>query len=185
MTPAPILDRATPAELALADFHHYERDGGHHNPELDPKTLDEIVAEVREMFRGIDLGRGDPLEDDWVGRWANLDDVAASAGDERDWFEEGGSGFDRRVKAHLQAMALYRLARKRRRKLSSGFDFGQIMWVGDMGASKSVSAAEEAFYWFQRGHCFFHNGGFNFGRVGGFRHLRDRGPHSPPQRDRN
>ena len=34
-----------------------------------------------------------------------------------------------------------------------------------MGASKSVSACEEALYWFQRGHTFFHNGGFNFGRV--------------------
>ena len=37
--------------------------------------------------------------------------------------------------------------------------------AGDMGASKSVSAAEEAFWWFQRGHPFFQNGGFNFGRI--------------------
>ena len=73
------------------------------------------------------------------------------------------------MEAHVRAMKLFRKARKhrlrRQRGLSPGFDFAQIMWVGDMGASKSVSAAEEAFYWFQRGHPFFHNGGFNFGRV--------------------
>ncbi len=83
-----------------------------------------------------------------------------SSGDERDWFS-----FRMRLTAHVRAMKLFRQARRRRRKLSSGFDFAQIMWVGDMGTSKSVSAAEEAFVWFQRGHPFFHNGGFNFGRL--------------------
>ena len=106
------------------------------------------------------LGRQDPPESRWAGRWINEDDVALSCGDERDWF-----GHAMRRQAHRDAMTRFRQARRRRRKLSSGFSFAQVMFIGDMGASKSVSAAHEAYRWFQRGHPFFHNGGFNFGRV--------------------
>ena len=124
------------------------------------ETAERLIREIQEESGQLDLGRADPPEDQWPGRWVDARDVMLSSGDERDWFS-----FRMRMEAHVRAMKLFRRARRRRRKLSSGFDFAQIMWVGDMGASKSVSAAEEAFHWFQRGHPFFHNGGFNFGRV--------------------
>ena len=123
-------------------------------------TVARLLAEFEEENGPLEKGRADPPESEWPGRWVDVRDVAASAGDDRDWFS-----FEMRLKAHVRAMKLFRQARRRRRKMSSGFDFAQIMWVGDMGASKSVSAAEEAFFWFQRGHPFFHNGGFNIGRV--------------------
>ncbi len=124
------------------------------------QTVERLIAEVEDELGHLNLGRADPPEEEWPGRWIDVRDVMLSAGDERDWFT-----FKHRLTAHVRAMRLFRQARRRRRKLSSGFDFAQIMWVGDMGESKSVSAAEEAFWWFQRGHPFFHNGGWNFGRV--------------------
>ena len=122
--------------------------------------IDAVVERLLAEIEIPDLGCADPPEEQWPGRWVNIEDVAMSSGDERDWFT-----FRMRLTAHVRAMKLFRQGRRRRRKLSSGFDFAQIMWAGDMGASKSVSAAEEAFWWFQRGHPFFHNGGFNFGRI--------------------
>ena len=127
-------------------------------------TVARLLAEFEEENGPLEKGRADPPESEWPGRWVDVRDVAASAGDGRDWFS-----FEMRLKAHVRAMKLFRRARRyrlpRKRGLSPGFDFAQIMWVGDMGASKSVSAMEEAFFWFQRGHPFFHNGGFNIGRV--------------------
>ena len=127
-------------------------------------TVARLLAEFEEENGPLEKGRADPPESEWPGRWVDVRDVAASAGDDRDWFS-----FEMRLKAHVRAMKLFRRARRyripRKRGLSPGFDFAQIMWVGDMGASKSVSAMEEAFFWFQRGHPFFHNGGFNIGRV--------------------
>lgn len=130
------------------------------DPEIERLTIRDIADEITKAYKVADMGRHDPPEDEWAGRPVKVDEVADSSGDERDWFL-----FPMRLEAHLLEIALFRKARKLRRKLSSGFDFGQIMWVGDMGASKSVSACEEAAYWHQRGHEFFHNGGFNFGRV--------------------
>ena len=128
------------------------------------ETVRRLLSEIKEEVSDLELGRSDSPEDEWSGRWVGIHDVRMSSGDERDWFN-----FTQRLTAHVRAMRLFRQARRhrlpRRRGLSPGFDFAQIMWVGDMGASKSVSAAEEAFWWFQRGHPFFHNGGFNFGRV--------------------
>ena len=144
-----------PSSPTLAEIQAEDLD-----PMLETLTVAEVMAELREIFRDTEMGRRDIPEDAWPGRRANAEDVHLSAGDERDWFD-----FDMRLEAHLRAWGLFRQARNRRRKLSSGFDFGQIMWVGDMGASKSVSAAEEAYFWFQRGHPFFHNGGFNFGWI--------------------
>ena len=107
------------------------------------------------------LGRADPPESAWAGRWIDEDDVAMSCGDERDWFDDP----EMRFQAHRDAMTRFRQGRARRRKMASGFNFAQVMFIGDMGASKSVSACHEAYRWFQRGHPFFHNGGFNFGRL--------------------
>ena len=106
------------------------------------------------------LGRADPPESQWAGRWVNEADVALSSGDERDWFTP-----EQRLATFHEGMQRYQTARTRRRKLSSQFDFAQIMFVGDMGAKKSVAMGHEAYKWFQRGHPFFHNGGYNFGRL--------------------
>ena len=106
------------------------------------------------------LGRADPPESQWAGRWINETDVALSSGDERDWFT-----LEQRLATFNEGMKRYQTARRRRRKLSSQFDFAQIMFVGDMGAKKSVAMGHEAYKWFQRGHPFFHNGGYNFGRL--------------------
>ena len=106
------------------------------------------------------LGRADPPESQWAGRWINEEDVALSFGDDRDWFS-----LEQRMATFHEGVQRYQTARRRRRKLSSGFDFAQVMFVGDMGAKKSVAMGHEAYKWFQRGHPFFHNGGYNFGRL--------------------
>ena len=149
----PGLGLARPEEEPAPDFDWLD-------PEIERLTIRDIADEITKAYKIADMGRHDPPEDEWAGRSVSIDDVADSSGDERDWFS-----FPMRLEAHLLEVALFRKARKLRRKLSSGFDFGQIMWVGDMGASKSVSACEEAAFWHERGHEFFHNGGFNFGRV--------------------
>ena len=150
------------SRLVDADEQLFIEEGGPF--ETVRETAERLIREIQEEAGQLDLGRKDPPEDQWPGRWVDARDVMLSSGDERDWFT-----FPQRMEAHVRAMKLFRRARKHRlrraRGLSPGFDFAQIMWVGDMGASKSVSAAEEAFFWFQRGHPFFHNGGFNFGRV--------------------
>ena len=157
------LERPAPDALLLPDDIDFLEEGDPRSA-IEPESIDETVERLIREFEidngPIDLGRADPPENEWPGRWIDIRDVANSSGDERDWFT-----FRQRARAHVRLMRLFRQARRRRRKLSSGFDFAQIMWVGDMGASKSVSACEEALYWFQRGHPFFHNGGFNFGRL--------------------
>ena len=125
-----------------------------------PPTDGKAGAGSRSGFGTPVLGRVDPPENRWAGRWIEEPDVALSSGDDRDWFR-----YQMRLRAHLDGMKRFRQARRYRRKLSSGFEFAQVMFVGDMGAKKSVSAAHEAYKWFQRGHPFFHNGGFNFGRL--------------------
>lgn len=104
------------------------------------------------------LGRRDPPPSAWPGETVTEDAVAVASGDERDWFI-----YRMRLAAFRRGRALFQQARKRRRKYSSGFRHEQIMFVGQMGAKKTVSAAEEAFKWYQRGHPVFHNGGFLFG----------------------
>ena len=158
----PLATPPSPTLATLEDVDFLEENERRHSGEYESidETVERLLADLQDDVGNIDLGRADPPEEDWPGRWVDYRDVMLSSGDERDWFT-----FKHRLTAHVRAMRLFRQARRRRRKLSSGFDFAQIMWVGDMGASKSVSACEEAHFWFQRGHPFFHNGGFNFGRV--------------------
>ena len=155
-----LLKPASPTLATLEDVDFQEDSEQRPAGASELGGIDAVVERLLGQIDIPDLGRADPPEEQWPGRWVNVEDVAMSSGDERDWFS-----FRMRLTAHVRAMKLFRQARRRRRKISSGFDFAQIMWVGDMGASKSVSAAEEAFWWFQRGHPFFHNGGFNFGRI--------------------
>ena len=106
------------------------------------------------------LGRRDPPPSAWPGETVTEDAVAVASGDERDWFI-----YRMRLAAFRRGRALFLRARRRRRKYSSGLRHEQIMFVGQMGAKKTVSAAEEAFRWYQRGHPVFHNGGFLFGNY--------------------
>ena len=125
-----------------------------------PNAPDAAARSGRSGFGTPLLGRADPPESQWAGRWINEEDVALSSGDDRDWFT-----VDQRLATFHEGVQRYQTARRRRRKLSSGFDFAQVMFVGDMGAKKSVAMGHEAYKWFQRGHPFFHNGGYNFGRL--------------------
>ena len=106
------------------------------------------------------MGRQDPPESDWAGRWVTEEDVNMACGDERDWFT-----YEMRLRAFRQGWARYTKARAKRRKMASKFKFAQIMLIGDMGASKTTMAAWESYKWHQRGHVVFHNGPFLFGRM--------------------
>ena len=106
------------------------------------------------------IGRGDPPESMWAGREVTIEEVAMACGDDRDYFS-----YDMRLQAAKEAKSRYTVARKNRRNMASKFKFGQIMLIGDMGASKSTLAAWDAYRYYQRGHPFFHNGGFLFGRM--------------------
>ena len=125
-----------------------------------PNAPDAAARSGRSGFGTPLLGRADPPESQWAGRWINEEDVALSSGDDRDWFT-----LEQRMATFHEGVQRYQTARRRRRKLSSGFNFAQVMFVGDMGAKKSVAMGHEAYKWFQRGHPFFHNGGYNFGRL--------------------
>ena len=104
--------------------------------------------------------RSDPPEEEWAGREIDIDDVINAGGDYRDWFS-----VDMRINAHLRARGLFMLARRRRKRFNTGgWDFGQTLIVGRMGAKKSVLAAYLAYYWYVRGHPVFSNGSLLFGR---------------------
>ena len=106
-----------------------------------------------------------PPEDQWPGRWVDARDVMLSSGDERDWFT-----FPQRMEAHVRAMKLFRQCSEAPTPAQAWPQPGlrlrpDHVGGGHGGVEERVGGRGGAFYWFQRGHPFFHNGGFNFGRV--------------------
>lgn len=105
-------------------------------------------------------GQSDIPPELWAGKPVGEEHVIAACGDERDWFSA-----DERWYAHRLREAKHDLAVRRKWKLSSnGWDFGQVLVVGRMGAKKSVFVDWIAGYWYELGHPVFANASLLFGR---------------------
>ena len=102
--------------------------------------------------------RGDPPMSMWPGTWVNERFVMAACGDERDWFR-----YWHRHQAYARAWAEFCDARRRRRKFSSGFDWNQVLIIGDFGAKKTTLGIKVARYFFGLGHPVFSNASCLFG----------------------
>ena len=102
--------------------------------------------------------RGDPPMRRWPGTWVNKYSVMAACGDERDWFR-----FWWRYDAYRQAWAEFCDARVRRRRFSSGFDWNQVLIIGEYGAKKTTLGIKIAYEFFRRGHPVFSNASVLFG----------------------
>ena len=74
------------------------------------------------------------------------------------WFRYG-----HRLKAYQQAWAEFMDARRRRRRFDVGFEWNQILVLGDYGAGKTSLAIKMAHYWFRLGHPVFSNASCLFG----------------------
>ena len=102
--------------------------------------------------------RGDPPMSRWPGKWVNKYAIMAACGDERDWFR-----FHHRYQAYRQAWAEFCDARRRRRRLSSGFNWNQVLIIGEYGAKKTTLGIKIAYEFFRRGHAVFSNASVLFG----------------------
>ena len=106
--------------------------------------------------------RGDPPRDEWPGQPVDEEMLYRSAGDPRDWFHPG-----HRLEAADQAWAEFEDSRDRRRNLFSGFDWNQILIIGEFGAGKTTLGVLLARYYFGLGHPVFSNTSCLFGwRLG-------------------
>ena len=104
MPPAPV----KPASPTLATLEDVDFRPDPEQRLAGASELGGIGAAVERLLAEIDipdLGRADPPEEQWPGRWVNVEDVAMSSGDERDWFN-----FRMRLTAHVRAMKLFRQA---------------------------------------------------------------------------
>ena len=102
--------------------------------------------------------RGDPPMSRWPGTWVDKYSVMAACGDERDWFR-----YWWRYDAYRQAWQEFCDARVRRRRFSSGFDWNQVLIIGDYGAKKTSLGIKIALEFFRRGHPVFSNASVLFG----------------------
>ena len=80
-----------------------------------------------------------------------------AAGDSRDWFRYG-----HRLQAGEMAWAEFIDAR-RRRDFRAGFDWNQILILGDFGSGKTSLGIHLARHWFGLGHAVFSNASCLFG----------------------
>ena len=94
---------------------------------LGTNTLCEVT------MANVNLGRADPPRSDWPGREVDETDVLKACGDDRDWFATS-----QRLEAFRKVKACFEYSRQRRKKYSYGFDWGQTLIIGDMGACKST-----------------------------------------------
>ena len=102
---------------------------------VDPPELKEYAA------------RGDPPVDLWPGRTMWTVDIMKASGDPRDWFR-----FHHRLHESERAWDDFASARKRRKNnVKSGFDWNQILVLGDYGAKKTTAAIHLARYFFGHG----------------------------------
>ena len=109
------------------------------SPELEaPGSLEETFR-LRDVMRNeYRLGRvpaklagkadrGDPLMEDWPGVKVTPENVMQATGDPRDWFH-----FYHRLDAYLEAWAEFYDARAKRRDFFAGFDWNQILILGEL-----------------------------------------------------
>ena len=102
--------------------------------------------------------RGDPPMSKWPGTWVNKYAVMAACGDQRDWFR-----YWHRYKAYTEVWREFCDARRRRRRFSSGFDWNQVLIIGEYGAKKTTLGIKIAYEFFRRGHPVFSNASVLFG----------------------
>ena len=102
--------------------------------------------------------RGDPPIDQWPGRIVTREDLMKAGGDPRDWFRYG-----HRLKAYEEAWAEFADAQRRRRNFKAGFDWNQILVLGDYGAGKTSVAVHMSRHFFGLGHPVFSNASCLFG----------------------
>ena len=102
--------------------------------------------------------RRDPPMQRWPGTWVNKYAVMAACGDERDWFR-----YMHRYQAYQEAWREFCDARIRRRRLSSGFNWNQVLVIGEYGAKKTTLGIKIAYEFFRRGHAVFSNASVLFG----------------------
>ena len=96
--------------------------------------------------------RGDPPIEKWPGRIVTREDLMAACGDTRDWFRYG-----HRLQVYEEAWKEFADARARRRDFKSGFDFKQVLILGDFGTGKTTIAIKKLLQYFRRGHAGFMN----------------------------
>ena len=116
-------------------------------------TLLRDPPELKQFAR-----RGDPPIERWPGRPITREDLMAACGDSRDWFRYG-----HRLQAYREAWGEFRDARQRRRKMSAGFDWNQILILGDFGTGKTTLGIKIARHYFGLGHPVFSNSSVLFG----------------------
>ena len=109
--------------------------------------------EVRQFAQ-----RGDPPVAEWPGRVITREDLMAASGDKRDWFRYG-----HRLKAYDRAWREFIDARRRRRNFMAGFDWNQILILGEYGSGKTSLGIKIARHFFGLGHPAFSNSSCLFG----------------------
>ena len=102
--------------------------------------------------------RGDPPIDLWPGTPVMRQQLMKAGGDPRDWFR-----FRHREKAAIRTWAEFADARARRRNFTSGFEWNQILLLGDYGVGKTTIAIKFARDYFRLGHPVFSNASCLFG----------------------
>ena len=105
-----------------------------------------------------EASRGDPPLEAWPGKPIGRSQLMAAAGDSRDWFRYG-----HRLQAAEMAWAEFIDARRRRRDFRAGFDWNQILILGDFGSGKTSLGIHLARHWFGLGHAVFSNASCLFG----------------------
>ena len=114
---------------------------------LTPVVLLHDPPEVRQFAQ-----RGDPPVAEWPGRVITREDLMAASGDKRDWFRYG-----HRLKAYDRAWREFIDARRRRRNFMAGFDWNQILILGEYGSGKTSLGIKIARHFFGLGHPVFSN----------------------------
>ena len=109
--------------------------------------------EVRQF-----ASRGDPPVSRWPGSIVTTEGLMAAGGDPRDWFRYG-----HRAQAYTRVWAEFRNARNRRRNFMAGYDWNQILILGDYGSGKTTLGVHHALKYFRRGHPVFSNASALFG----------------------
>ena len=119
------------------------------SPTRPPRQLilSQKVCAVRQFAQ-----RGDPPVAEWPGRVITREDLMAASGDKRDWFRYG-----HRLKAYDRAWREFIDARRRRRNFMAGFDWNQILILGEYGSGKTSLGIKIARHFFGLGHPVFSN----------------------------
>lgn len=121
-------------------------------PELlyDPPELTQVAS------------RGDPPMSEWPGEIVRREHLMQASGDPRDWFR-----YRHRERAAGEAWYEFVDSRRRRKSLFKGFDWNQILIIGEFGAGKTTLGVLIARYYFGLGHAVFSNTSCLFGwRMG-------------------